>query len=68
MFIQGSRNYLFKIKDGTYIINLDEDESVGTYWIALHVNVKYVTYFDSFEVEHVPKEIRKFVRNSNKYL
>ena len=26
-----------KIKDGAYIINLDEYSDVGTYWIALHV-------------------------------
>ena len=50
-----SRNNLFKIKDETYIINLDEYESIGTHWIALHVNAENVTYFDSFGVEHIPK-------------
>ena len=60
-----SRNNLSKIKDGTYIINLDEDESIGTHWTALHVNNENVTYFDSFEVEHVSKEIKKFKRNKN---
>ena len=31
-----SRNNLFKkIKDGAYIINLDEYKDVGTHWIAL---------------------------------
>ena len=33
-----SRNNLSKIKDGAYVINLDELKSVGTLWIALHVN------------------------------
>ena len=33
-----SRNDLFKIKDGAYVINFDEHESIGTHWIALHVN------------------------------
>ena len=37
-----SRNNLSKIKDGTYIINLDGYESIETYWIALYVNVKNV--------------------------
>ena len=50
-----SRNNLFKIKDEAYIINLDEYESIGTHWIALHVNAENVTYFDSFGVEHIPK-------------
>ena len=34
------RNNLPKIKDGTYVINLDEcDKSVGNHWIALYVSV-----------------------------
>ena len=41
--------------DGTYVINLDECESVGTYWIALYVNGDNVTFFDSFGVEYIPK-------------
>ena len=30
---------------------------MGTNWIALYANVKNVTYFDSFGVEDIPKEI-----------
>ena len=52
-------------KDGAYIINLGEYESIGTHWITLYVNAKNVTYFDSFGVEHIPKEIRKFIVNKN---
>ena len=52
-----SRNNLLKIKDGAYIINLDEYESIGTHWIALHVNAENVTYFDSCGTEHILKEI-----------
>ena len=44
------RNNLSKIKDGAYIINLDEYESIITHWIALYVNAKKVTYFDSLGV------------------
>ena len=29
------------------------------------MNAKNVTYFDSFIVEHIPKQIRKFIRNKN---
>ena len=60
-----STNNLPKIKDGAYIINLDEYESIGTHWIALFVNDNNVTYFDNFGVEHIPKEIRKFIGNKN---
>ena len=29
----------------------------GTHWIALYALNNNVTYFDSFGVEHIPKEI-----------
>ena len=36
----------------------EEYEPIGTHWIALYVNSNNnVTYFDSFEVEHILKEI-----------
>ena len=57
--------YLKKIKDGSYVINLDEYADVGTHWIALFCNRNEIVYFDSFGVEHVSKEIKKFVRNKN---
>ena len=55
-----SRNKLSKIKDGAYIINLDEYESIGTHWIVLYLNAKNVTYFVSSGVEHIPKKLEKF--------
>ena len=60
-----SRNSLPKIKDGTYVINLDEYKSIGTHWIASYVNDDNVTYFHSFAVERIPKEIKKFIGNKN---
>ena len=60
-----SRNSSPKIKDGVYIIDLDEYKSIWTHWIALYVNDNNVTYFDSFGIEHIPKEIREFIGNKN---
>ena len=55
-----------KIKDGTYVINFDEYSNIGTHWVALYAsNNNDVTYFDSFGVEHIPKEIKKFISNKN---
>ena len=54
-----------KIKDGTYVINLDEYADVGTHWIALFCNRNEIVYFDSFGVEHIPEEIKKFIGNKN---
>ena len=48
-----------------YVINLDEYHDIGTHWVALYVNNKTVIYFDSFGVEHIPKEIIKFIGSSN---
>ena len=60
-----SRDNLQKIKDGAYIINLDEYSDIGTHWVALYVQNNDVTYFDSFGVEHIPKEIKTFIGNKN---
>ena len=54
------------IKNSAYVINLDEYHDIGTHWVALYVNNQTVTYFDSFGVEHIPKEIMKFIGNKNK--
>ena len=54
-----------KIKDGAYVINLDEYSDIGTHWIALYVKNNDITYFDSFGVEHIPKEIKTFIKNKN---
>ena len=60
-----SRDNLPKIKDGAYVINLDEYSDIGTHWVALYVQNNDVAYFDSFGVEQIPKEIRKFIKNKN---
>ena len=48
---------------------------MGTHWVSLFVKTKYTTdpsssertvYFDSFRVEHIPKEISKFINNDIK--
>ena len=49
------------VKNGSYVINLDEYHDIGTHWVALYVNNKTITYFDSFGVEHNAKEIMKFI-------
>ena len=61
-----SRNNLPKtIKDGAYVINLDEYADVGTSWIALFCNRNKIFYFNSFGLEHVPEEINEFIGKKN---
>ena len=57
------RDNLPKIKDGAYILNLDEYSDIGTHWVALYVH-NDVPYFDSFGIEHIPKEIKAFINRS----
>ena len=59
------RDNLTKIKDGSYIRDLDEYSDIGTHWVALYVHNDYNTYFDSFGVEHISKEIKTFFNNKN---
>ena len=53
------------IKNGVYVVNLDQYRDIGTHWVALYVNNKTITYFYSFGVEYIPKEIIKFIARKN---
>ena len=57
----------FNLKDGAYVINRNEYSDIGTHWVALYVqnNNNNVIYFDSFDVEHIPKEIKTLINNKN---
>ena len=49
-----SRDDLSKrIKDGAYVINLDEYADVRAHWTALYVKNIEINYFDSFEVQQI---------------
>ena len=50
-----------KVKDGAYVTNVDEYKSLRTHLIALYVYSNNATYFDSFGVEYISKEIKKFI-------
>ena len=46
-----------RMKKWTYVINHDEYKSIGTNWITLYVIGDNKTYFHSFGIEYIPKEI-----------
>ena len=52
--LSSTNNLPKKIKDGAYVINLDEYADVGTHWIASFFNRNEIVYFDSFSVGYVP--------------
>ena len=63
--IYSRHNLPTKVKDEAYVIDLDEYSDIGTHWLALYALNNNVTYFDSFGVEHIPKEIERFIGNKN---
>ena len=60
-----SRDNLPKIKNGAYVINLDEYSDIETHWVSLYVQNNNITYFDSFGVKHIPKEIITFINRTS---
>ena len=57
-------NLLEKMKDGVYVINLEEYFDTGPHWTALYALNNDVTYFDSFGVEYIRKKVKKFLEGS----
>ena len=51
-------NLCNKIKNGAYVINLDEYEDVGTQWIALICKNNENVYFDSLELNIFLKKLK----------
>ena len=68
--IRTKKNLMVFIQEILYL-NLDGFKSRRTHWIALYVNdnsrrYSYdAIYFDSFGVECISKEIKKFIENKN---
>ena len=63
-----SSNDLFKIMDGTNVINADEFKSTATDWVASYINDNKVIYLDGFGFEHIPKEIKQIHRKQNYFI
>ena len=63
--VYSSDNLPNKMKDGAYVINLDEHSDIGTHWVVLYVKNNDITYFDSFCGEDISKEITKFIGHKN---
>ena len=60
-----SRKKLSRIKDGTYVTNLDDKNSKGTYWISLFIDRNLVMYFHSFGIGYIPQEVLNKIRDKS---
>ena len=66
-----SRNNLPKMKEGSYVINIDKFKSIGTHWIALYANgnngsnltVQYISI--ALQLNILQKEILKIIGSKN---
>ena len=43
-------------------MNLDDYKPIRTHWITFYVNDDNVKFFDSIEVEHIQKYIKKVIK------
>ena len=53
-----------KLKNWAYVINPDGYSDIRTHWIALYATNNNATQFDSFGVEHIPKETKIYIDKS----
>ena len=54
-----------RIKDGAYVINLDDKNSKGKHWVSLFIDKNIVIYFDSFGIEYIPQEVLNKIRDKS---
>ena len=60
-----SRNNLPRIKDGAYIINLDNENSKGTHWVSSFIDRNTAVYCCSFWIEYIPQEVINKLKNKS---
>ena len=65
MRIDFSRNNLPRLKDGAYVINLDNKNSKETQLVSLFVNKNIAIYFDSFGIEYIPEEVLNKIKDKS---
>ena len=60
-----SRNNLPRIKDGAYVINLDDKNIKVTHWVSLFIDRNIAVYLDSFGIEYIPLEVLNKIRDKS---
>ena len=56
---------LLRIKDGAYVINLDDKNSKQTHWVSSFIDRYTAVYFDSFGTEYIPLEVLNKIREKS---
>ena len=63
-FLQETKD-LLRIKDGAYVINLDDKNSKETHWVSPFIDRYTALYFDSFGTEYIPLEVLNKIRKKS---
>ena len=53
------------MKDGTFVINLEDKKSKETHWAALFVDRNTDVSFGSFGIEYIPQEVLSRIRDKS---
>ena len=53
------------IKDGAYVINLDDKNSKRTHWVSFLIDRNAAVYFDSYRTEYIPQEVLNKIRDKS---
>ena len=49
-----SKDKVSRIKNGAYVINLDDKQSKSIHCVSLFIERNTAVYFDSFGIEYIP--------------
>ena len=60
-----SRNNLPRIKDGAFVINLDDTDSKGKHWVSLLIDKNTAVSFESFGIEYIALEVLNKIRDKS---
>ena len=58
-----SRNNLPRMKNGAYVINIDDKNSKETHWASFFIDRKTAIFIDFFGIEYIPQEVLDGVRD-----
>ena len=61
-----SRDNLPRIKDGAYVININDNKSKGAQWFSLIFDRNTATYFDFFfKIKYIPQCVSNKIKDKS---
>ena len=58
-----SWNNSFRIKDGAYVIKLDNKKGKVTHWVSLFIVINTAVYCDCFGIKYIPEKVLNKIRD-----